>query len=153
MKLVQYTKIYSVDLSKIIHAPLRFVYDWCTNYRETDPKITGSKSRRKILLRTKHRVVYTESYHSLGKPRTAVDVVTLFPPKGWHLDYVSDEDDEVGDYVLTSLGAQKTRIDFTFTEHWKIHHAPAKAKYASSVSQVWDKYREALQKDYRRSKR
>ena len=65
---------------------------------------------------------------------------------------MSDEDDEVGDYVLTALGARKTRIDLTFAEHFKIPNAPTKAQYSSMVSRVWDKYVEALQKDYRRSK-
>ena len=152
LKFIHYTKTYNFHISKTIHAPLRFVYDWCTDYRETDPKLTGSESKRKILLRTKRRVVYVETYRSRGKSTKAVDVVTLFPPKGWHLDYVSDEDDEVGDYALSSLGLRKTRIDLTFLEHFKIAHAPSKKRYASMVSQVWDKYVEALQKDYSRSK-
>ena len=57
-----------------------------------------------------------------------------------------------GDYVLASLGPRKTRLNMTFTEHYKVAHVPSKAKYASQVSQVWDKYVEALQRDYRRSK-
>jgi hypothetical protein len=99
-------------------------------------------------MKTEHRVIYTESYRSRGKPRIAVDVVTLYPPKRWHLDYVSDEDDEVGDYVLSSLGPRKTRLDMTFREHYKVAYAPSKRQYASSVSRVWDKYVEVLQKDY-----
>jgi hypothetical protein len=75
LKLVRYRKTYSFHLSKTIHAPVRFVYDWCTDYRETDPKLTGSKLMRKILMRTKHRVIYTESYRTYGKARTAVDVI------------------------------------------------------------------------------
>jgi hypothetical protein len=150
-KFVKYTRIYSLHLSKTIRAPLRFVYDWCTDYQETDPLLTGSGSKRKILLRTRHRVVYTEHYLSGGKPTIAVDVVTLFPFEGWHLDYVSDEDDEAGDYVLTSVGPE-TRIDFTFTEHFKTDHPPSKAAYTSQVSHTWDKYADALLKDYNRSK-
>ena len=152
MKLVHYTRIYSFHISKIIHAPLGYVYNWCTDYRETDPKIMGSKSKRKILLRTKQRIIYTETYRSHGKPTIAVDVVTRHPPKGWHLDYVSDEDDEAGDYVLTSLGPRKTKIDLTFTEHFKTTKAPSKAEYSSMVSQTWNKFVDALQKDYRRSR-
>jgi len=103
-------------------------------------------------MRTKHRVIYTEAYHSRGKHRIAVDVVTLYPPKGWHLDFVGDEDDEVGDYVLSSLGPRKSRLDMTFTEHYKVAYAPDRAQYASQVSRVWDKYVEALDKDYRLSR-
>ena len=152
LKPVLYRKSYSIHVSKTIHAPLRYVYNWCTDYRETDPKLTGSKSKRKVLMKTAHRVVYTESYRSGGKPKSAVDVVTLYPPKAWRLDYVGDEDDEVGDYVLTSLGPQKTRLDMTFTEHYKAAHPPSKEQYAKDVGQVWDRYVEALQKDYDRSR-
>lgn len=147
----KYTKTYSVHISKTINAPIRFVYDWCTDYQETDPELTGSETRRKILFRDEHLVVYTETYQSGGKSTTAVDVVTLFPPRGWHLDFVSDEDDEVGDYVLSSLGPRKTKIDLTFWEHYKVAKAPSKTAYSSHVSQVWDKYVEALEKDYARS--
>ena len=152
LRLVKYTKSYSLRVFKIIHAPSRYVYHWCTDYRETDPKITGSKSKRRILLRTKHRVVYVENYRSRGKVRSAIDVVTLYPPKGWHLNYVGDDDDETGDYGLTSLGPQKTRLQMTFTEHYKIRNPPPKKEYTKQVDIVWDKYVTALEKDYRRSK-
>ncbi len=152
MKFVRYTKSYTSHISKTIHAPLRFVYDWCTDYRETDTKLTGAKSKRKILLRTKRRIIYTETYRRRGKPTVAVDVVTRHPPKGWHLNYVSDEEDEVGDYVLTSLGPRKTRLDMTFTDQYMIPNAPSKAEFVKIVEQVWDKYVEALEKDYRRTR-
>ena len=112
----------------------------------------GSKAKRKILLRSKHRVVYSESYHSHGKSTIAVNVVSCYPPKRWHLDYVSDEDDEAGEYVLKSLGARKTRIDLAFKEHFKTRDAPTKAQYSALVSRVWDKFAEALERDYKRSK-
>jgi hypothetical protein len=148
LKFSAYTKTHSFHVSKTIHAPLRFVYDWCTDYRESDPQITGSKSKRRILLRTKHRVVYMVSYPSQGRIGTAIDVVTLHPPNAWHLDFVGDEDDETGDYTLTSLGARKTRLDMKFTERYKIKNAPSKAQDTKSVHEVWDKYVPALERDY-----
>ncbi len=147
-----YTKTHTFHLSKIIRAPLRFVYDWCTDYRESDPKITGSKAKRKILLKTKHRVIYTSAYLSGGKSRSAVNVVTLYHPKAWHLDFMGDEDDEAGDYVLTKLGPRRTRLDMTFTEHYKVRKAPTRAQDAKHTHEIWDKYIAALQKDYHRRK-
>jgi hypothetical protein len=152
LKLVTYTKSHSFHVSKIIHAPLRFVYDWCTDYRETDPRITGSKSRRRILMKTKHRIVYVVSYRSRGKTKSAVDVVTLHPPRAWHLDFVGDEDDETGDYVLSSLGPRKTRLDMTFMERYKIGSAPSKAQDVKHTREIWDKYAAALEKDYARKR-
>ena len=152
MKSPAYTKTHSFHVSKTIHAPLRFVYEWCTDYSETDPQITGSESKRRILLRTKHRVVYMLSYPSRGKIRTGINVVTLHPPNGWHLDFVGDEDNETGDYSLTTLGAGRTRLDMKFTERYKIPHAPSKLQDTKHVHEVWDKYIGALEKNYFRSR-
>jgi len=152
LKLVTYRRSHSFHVLKVIRAPLRFVFDWCTDYRDTDTQITGSKAKRKILMKSKHRVIYVTSYRNRGKQRNAVDIVTLFPPKGWHLDFVGDEDDESGDYVLASLGSRKTRLDMTFQEHYKIRNAPSKAADEKHTHEVWDKYVAALEKDYRRHK-
>jgi len=145
---LSYTKTHRFHVSKTINAPLRFVYDWCTDYRESDPKITGSKVRRRILAKTERRVIYTSTYTSGGKLRTAVNVVTLFPPRAWHLDFVGDEDDERGEYVLTRLGPRRTRLDMMFTEHYKIRRAPTKALDVKHTHRIWDKYVAALEKDY-----
>ena len=77
-----YTKTHSYRVSKIIHAPLPFVYDWCTDYRESDPKITGSKAKRKMLLKTTRHVIYVSAYRSGGKPKIGVNIVTLYPRSG-----------------------------------------------------------------------
>lgn len=152
MKRETCTKTHTFRVSKTINAPLRFVYDWCTDYKESDPEITGSVTKRKILLKTQHRVIYTSVYKSDGKPRSAVNVVTLYPPKAWHLDFIGDEDDETGDYVLKSLGPRRTRLHMTFTEHYKIRRAPTKAQDVKHTNEVWDKYVAALEKDDARRK-
>jgi hypothetical protein len=148
-----YRKSHTVHVSKTIRAPLRFVYNWCTDYRDTDPLITGSKSKRKILMKDKHRVVYVSIYRRDGKTRSAVDVVTLHPPKAWHLDFIGDEDDELGDYVLTTLGPRRTRLDMTFTEHYKVRNAPSKEEDIKQIHEIWGKYAAALEKDYARKRR
>jgi len=150
MKLVSYRKIHRFRVSRIIKAPIRFVYAWCTDYRESDPKITGSKSKRKILMRTKGRTVYVVTYRNHGKAMTGINVVTLYPPRAWHLDFVGDEDDETGDYVLTSHGRNKTRLDMTFTERYKIRNSPSRMQDVKNVSDIWDKYVAALERDYAR---
>jgi hypothetical protein len=69
---------------KIINAPLRFVYDWCTDHREDDNKITGSTAEFRILQKTNRRVIYLRTNESHGKTVTAVKMVTLRPPNAWH---------------------------------------------------------------------
>jgi hypothetical protein len=139
----------SYKVSKIINAPLSYVFRWCTDFREDDPKITGSKSQRRILSKTKKQVIYAQLYNDeKGKERVAVDIVTLKPPKSWHLDYYGEEDDETGEYKLTSLGKNRTRLDMLFKEKWKIPSPPTKAWQIEHTSEIWDKYVAALERDY-----
>jgi len=134
----------------VFNAPLSFAFKWCTDYREDDPGITGSKNKRSVLEKTKERVIYTIRYKSGGKTMNAVNIVTLKPPKAWYLDSRGDEDDEVGVYRLTSLGRRKTRLDMTFVEYWKIRNYPGNSEYLSDIHRIWDKYAAALERDYRR---
>jgi hypothetical protein len=137
-------------VSKVLNAPLSFTFKWCTDYRDTDPKITGSKNKRSVLEKTKERVIYTIRYKSGGKTMNAVNIVTLKPPKAWHLDSRADEDDTIGDYRLTSLGRRKTRLDMSFVEYWKIRNYPGKSEYISDIHRIWARYAAALERDYRR---
>ncbi|MDG6996899.1 MAG: hypothetical protein JRN52_13345 [Nitrososphaerota archaeon] len=141
-------------ISKTINAPIRYVYSWCADFREADPKITGSKSKRVILEKTKKRVIYVQLFQREDGQEVAVDIVKLNPFKSWHLDYFGEEDDETGDYVLTSLGKNKTRLDMTFKEKWKeIAKIPSKKELVDHTSRVWDKYVAALEKDFTSGKK
>ena len=142
-------------VSKTINAPLRYVYNWCTDFREDDPQITGSKSQRKILEKTKKRVIYAQVYEGAdGKDKMAVDIITLKPPSSWHLDYFGEEDDETGEYRLKSLGKNKTRLDMVFREKWKnIAKVPSIEEQMRDTNEVWDKYVAALEKDYNSERR
>lgn len=152
MMKAKYTKVHTFKVSKTIRAPIRFVFDWCTDYRESDPKITGSKNKRKVLSRKENRVVYLSQYRMRGKPRSAVNVVTLYPHEAWHLDFIGDDDEEVGEYVLKRLGPRKTRLDMTFMEHYTMRGPPSKAQDIKATHEVWDKYVAALERDYTRRK-
>jgi hypothetical protein len=142
-----------VRVSKVINAPLSFVFKWCTDYREDDNKITGSRNCRKILQRTKRRVVYVTTYFpKSGRAKMGVNLVTLRPPNSWHLDFVGEEEDEEGDYRLTRLAPRKTRLDMKFSEKYKVPHAPTQVEDMQQVEAIWDKYVAALERDYARGK-
>lgn len=146
------TARHTVKVSKIINAPLRFVYDWCTDFREDDRKMIGSRRKRIILQKTKRRVVYVYVYRRRGKVRSAVNIVTLQPPNGWHLDSPGQDCDEIADYRLTMLSPKKTRLDMTFKEQYKIPKAPSRVQDAKDLNNAWDKYVAALERDYARHK-
>ena len=142
-------------VSKIINAPLRPVYNWCTDFSEDDPQLTGSKSQRKILEKTKKRAIYVQIYEGAdGKQKVGVNIVALKPPTSWHLDFFGEEDDETGEYRLRSLGKNKTKLDMLFKERWKnIAKIPSIEEQVKSTNEVWDKYVVALEKDYNSGKR
>jgi hypothetical protein len=142
----------TIHVSKIINAPVRFVYNWCTDFREDDNKLSGSKTRRIILQKTKRRVVYISAFKWTGRSRYGVQIVTLRPPNRWHLEYFGEEADEIGDYRLTKLGPQRTRLDMTFKEEYKISGAPTRKEETKQTSGVWGRYVAALERDYARSK-
>ena len=140
-------------ISRIINAPLPFVYDWCTDYREDDYKITGSKSRRTFIEKTRRRVIWASRYPSNGGFGLAVNIVTLHPPRGWHLDWFGQEDNEVAEYRLRKLDPSRTRLNIVLKVEWKTANVPSKAKYLEDINGTWDKYSAALEKDYKRRKK
>jgi hypothetical protein len=144
----KYTRVHTFKVSKIIQAPIGFVYDWCTDFQEGDPQLIGSKTERTILSREKNRAVYLSQYAEHGKPKSAVNVVTLYPGKAWHLDNVGDDEDHEVDDVLARLGPNKETTRCFFTEHFKIQGGSSKAQATKIVSEVWDKYVAVLERDY-----
>jgi len=143
---------HTVHVSKVIKAPLKFVYNWCTDFREDDNKITGSKTKRIILQKTKKRVIYISTYKWRGKTISGVNIVTLRPPNAWHLDFAGQEDDEIGEYRLTRIGPRKTRLTMTFKEKYKIANAPTQEEDTKATNEFWGKYVAAVEKDHTRSR-
>jgi hypothetical protein len=146
--MVRYSKRHTYHVVKMIDAPLKFVFNWCTDYREDDNELTGSKAQFKILQKTSHRVIYLRTFELDGKTLTAVKMVTLRPPKSWCLDQVGEDEDVIGVYRLTRVGPEKTRLDMKFTEKYKISDAPTKEQNRNQTDQMWNKYVTALEKDY-----
>jgi hypothetical protein len=146
--MIRYSKRHTYRVTKIVNAPLRFVYDWCTDYREDDNQITGSKAQFKILQKTNRRVIYLRTSERDGRTMIGVKMVTLRPPKAWDLDQVGEDEDAIGIYKLTRMGSERTRLDMVFTEKYRISDAPSKEEDRKITNQMWDKYVAALEKDY-----
>ena len=143
---------HTFHVSKVINAPLKFVYDWCVDFKEDDNKIWGSSIKRIILQKTTRRVIYVSTHKRKDKNISAVRIVALRPPNAWHLDLAGQENDEIGDYRLTRLGQRKTRLDMTFKVKYKIIRAPTRQQDSKQTNEVWDKYVAALERDYARSR-
>jgi hypothetical protein len=136
--------------SVTFNAPIKFVYDWCTDYREDDPQLYGASHRRIILEKTKKRVIYASNKKgSDGSDKLAVRIVTLSPSTySWHLDYAAEEDLERGDYTLKKLGKDKTRLDMVFKNTWKNGLGPSREEFEAETKSTWDAFAPALERDF-----
>jgi len=85
-----------------------------------------------------------------GETKIGVNLVTLRPPNSWHLEFIGEEDDEVGDYRLKRLGPSRTRLDMRFVENYKVRGAPSQAEDTQHTEEIWDKFVLALERDYAR---
>jgi hypothetical protein len=139
-----------VRVSKTINAPIRFVFNWCTDYREDDPQLTNSKNERRIILeKTKKRVVFATVYTTEdGNQRVGANFVTLKPPTSWHLEFFGQRYSETGEYELSRLGKDKTKLNMVFKEEIKTDKFPSADEIADMTSKDWDLFVEALEKEY-----
>jgi hypothetical protein len=129
------------------------VFNWCTDFRENDPALTGSNGKRIMLEKTKKRAVYASVYTGKdGNQKIGVNIVTLKAPTSWHLEYFGEEDTEIGDYKIVSLGKNKTKLNMVFKETWKIDGEPSIEEQVESASKDWDKYVAVLEEEYTSSK-
>jgi hypothetical protein len=78
-------------VSKTFNAPIDFVFKWCTDFREDDGKMVGSKNKKRFLERSKKRIVWVSTYKEDGVPGEGLRVVWLRPPDAWHFETCGDE--------------------------------------------------------------
>jgi hypothetical protein len=140
-------------VSKVVNAPLRYVYDWCTDYRPDDWRLQrkGAIKPRFRVIRVSPRRVIRIRVASRGSPDPdiAVDVVRLDPPADWHTDQIDERDRMALDYHLVRLGPRKTRLELFVTERWVTRDFPTPSELRRQVSATWDRLSAALEERYR----
>lgn len=138
-------------LSKKFNAPLEYVYQWCTDFREDDAKYIGSKTVRTILEKDAERVIWRVKYKDGKGFAEGVRYVTLHPPDSWHLDTCGDGR-EVGEYKLTALGKKKTKLEMKFTVTYDSKKdVEDKEEWEKDGDDHWTIYKKAIEKDYEES--
>ena len=142
---VQVTRV-----EKRIKAPLKFAYDWCTDYREDDHEITGSIRRKVILEKTAKKAVYIYLWDDeTGKQQMSANVVSLKHPGSWHLDSFGKEQTYTGDYKLIRINKDETRLVIVFKHKWKEgQRIQSVAEQEERLAKMWDKYVAALESDH-----
>jgi hypothetical protein len=144
---------HTATISKIIDAPLRYVYDWCTDFRSDDAKREGSEIRHRVVKVSPERLVRVKvGRHGARTPTTNVEVVRLSPPNAWHKDTIGEEDLDSMDYKLTALGPNKTRFSLVMVERWMVPKFPKKADWVQGSSKYWDGLVRAIEERFRSGK-
>ncbi|HXW37819.1 MAG TPA: hypothetical protein VEJ36_07965 [Nitrososphaerales archaeon] len=144
----------TVRVSIIVSAPLRYVYDWCTDYRADDWRLAREgrvKPAFRVLRISPHRVIRVRlTPTGEDDPKIAVDVVRLNPPADWHTDQIDERDRMAIDYHLVKLGARKTRLELYVTERWITReYQLTQMELREQVSDTWKHFSDAIEERYR----
>jgi len=134
-------------LSETFNAPLDYVFKWCTDFREDDNKMIGSKTERKILEKSPERVIWRVRYKDGKGYAEGVRAVWLHPPNSWTLDTCGDGR-EVGEYKLKALGKSKTRLDMKFVVTYDSKdEVEDKEEWEADGVKHWKIYKKAIEAD------
>ena len=137
-------------LSKIVDAPIHYVYDWCTDFRPDDSKLEGIKQRHRVVRVSPQRLVRVKvASKDARNPTINVEVVRLSPPNAWHKDTIGEEDLDSMDYKLTALSPSKTLVSLVMVERWMVPKFPKKSDWLHAANKYWDELVLAIGERYR----
>ncbi len=139
-----------------IRAPIDFVFRWCTDYRADDARRERERYARRVLERSRRRVVYEDLEDApAGGWSWSRYEVALLPPDRWTASSVGSHRRAELDYRLTRLGPERTRLDLRWTR-WPSRLAPARVarrSYERATALAWKHFAAAAEKDYRAVRR
>jgi hypothetical protein len=132
-----------------------FVLRWCTDYSPEDSGLEGEKFRRRILERTRRRVVYEDLDESPGGWMWSHWNVSIHPPDRWHGEAVGNYRAWDIDYRLKSLPGDRTQMTLRGRRTPLLLGTknPTKTELERELTKTWAKFARALEADYRKSVR
>jgi hypothetical protein len=98
------------EVESVFHAPLPFVYRWCTNFTPKDARYSREGYARRILRRSLGEVIFEDLYDTKAGWIWIRRVVRLLPPAGWHADSVGSDRALSLDYRLSKLPGERTLL-------------------------------------------
>lgn len=134
------------------HAPLEFVFRWCTDFTPKDAQYEADSYQRRILRRSKRFVVFEDLEDSEEGWIWARHVVRLEPPNRWHSDSTGNHRTIRLDYRLSRLPGGRTRLVLT------AHRRPAgiggknpsRSQRERTVGRSWKSLGKSLERDIRK---
>lgn len=148
-------KTVSCEIKVTFHAPLQFVFSWCTDFQPSDSRLEKEDYKRKIVERSSRRAIFEDLREMQDGWSWQRTVVLLHPPNRWHMDSVGNRRDSKADYMLTSIAGGRTQLNL----RWKVRPKTSAASSLSktererSVASAWKKFAAALERDYKRRAR
>jgi hypothetical protein len=137
---------------KVIDAPLPFVFEWCTDFRDDDDRLTDDlyRYRARILLRQPGRVIREIVVPGPDRNRaTEVELIDVSPPDRWRSRMFSASLDRVGSYRLLRVSPYCMRIEMRFRESWRSSRPSSRLRYRALFDEVWDRYAERIEREFR----
>jgi len=147
------SRVYQVRTT--FRAPMAFVLGWCTDFTSEDAGLEGDKFRRRVIERSRRKIVYEDLDDTPTGWVWSRWTVTVQPPDRWHGDSVGSVRGWSVDYRLKPLVDGRTR----FTMHGRRFplglgtNNPPKRDLESDLSENWRRLGRALEADYRKSLR
>jgi hypothetical protein len=141
-----------VRVSLVIQAPSRYVYEWCTDYRSDDGRLSSARIRpsfRVIRISPRRVVRIRVSRGSSRDPALTVERIRLNPPRSWHQDQLDETDQQSVDYRVSPVGRAKTRLQLLSTERWLTPDFPTREALRAQIAGTWARLAAAIEADYR----
>lgn len=137
------------------NAPLPFVYRWCTDYQPTDARLEHETFQRKILHRSRRKVVYEDLGETPAGWWWRRHVVTLQPPNRWYSESVGNYRDFRLEYELRELPGGRTEFRFRGRRVPSVLASPnpSPRAYGREMAATWRHFGRQLEREYRRSLR
>jgi len=139
-----------IETSKLIRAPKIKVFEWCTNFRETDPQYSRVRLRtRRILERTPGSIIMEETGVMMLPFKARFDVILNHPDR-WEAKANSNLGTAHNEYSLTEV-PDGTRLDMRFNISLKGMMKPfsliMKPYVRGKIEREWDDYIRAMENE------
>ena len=137
------------------HAPLAFVYRWCTDYGPSDPALAKDRFVRRVVERSRRRVVFEDLEELDDGWSWARYIVTLLPPDRWHMESLGTHRRVVGDYSLSTAPNGRTRFELRYRREPGLLDFRKVAKKVRDAEdrRTWMHFQRALERDFRAARR
>lgn len=138
-----------------LRAPLEYVYRWCTDFRSDDARITGEDYERRIISRSRRKIVLEDLWWESDGWRWRRSEIALHPPDRWFSVSLGNVRDAEIDYRLSALSDGATRLTLTMRRRptRRFPQQPSKRSFEAGLRADWKGFARALEADYRTSRR